>query len=67
MSSPVTEPIIPDTFTLDSSGILQLANCRTTAGLLTGKKFIFAFHGQAVGPFGTVAIGKDTHLLPDED
>jgi hypothetical protein len=36
-------PIIPDTFALDASGFLQLSNCRTSSGLLSGKKFIFAF------------------------
>jgi hypothetical protein len=58
-------PIIPDTFTLDSSGHLQLTNCRTSSGILSGKKFVFAFHAEAVGPFGTTAAGKYTNLLPD--
>jgi len=60
-------PIIPPTFTLDSSGLLQLSNCRTSSGPLKGKKFIFAYHAEAVGPFGTVAAGKYTNLLPESD
>jgi hypothetical protein len=60
-------PIIPDTFALDASGFLQLSNCRTSSGLLSGKKFIFAFHAEAVGPFGTVAAGKYTHIVPSPD
>jgi hypothetical protein len=56
-------PIIPDTFTLNSSGFLQFSNCRLATGPITGKRFIFAFHGQTVGPFGTVAIGKYTNLF----
>lgn len=58
-------PIIPDTFTLDRSGFLELTNFRTSSGPLSGKKFVFAFHAQGVGPFGTVAAGKYTSLLPE--
>jgi hypothetical protein len=61
------DPIIPSTFTLDSSGILEMTNFRTSSGPLTGKKFVFAFHAEAVGPFGTVAAGKYTNLLPPQD
>jgi hypothetical protein len=56
-------PIIPDTLTLSSSGFLQFSNCRLATGPIIGKRFIFAFHGQSVGPFGTVAIGKYTNLF----
>jgi hypothetical protein len=58
-------PLIPDTVTPDSSGFLEFSNCRTSKGILSGKKFVFAFHGQGVGPFGTVAAGKYTNLLVD--
>lgn len=58
-------PIIPDTFALDRSGFLELTNLRTSSGPLSGKKFVFAFHAQGIGPFGTVAAGKYTSLLPE--
>jgi hypothetical protein len=51
-----------------TSGLLELTNCTalssdpTESGLLdlgdNDDQFIFAFHGQAVGPFGTVVKGK---------
>lgn len=59
------DPIIPDTFALESSGFLHLSNCQAKGVPLSGKKFIFAFHAEAVGPFGTVAAGKYTNLLPE--
>ena len=58
------DPIIPPTFALNSSGFLEMSNCRTSSGPLSGKRFIFAFHAEAVGPFGTVVAGKYTNLLP---
>ena len=58
-------PIIPDTFTLDTSGFLQMNRCETSSGPLSGTRFIFAFHAQGLGPFGTVASGKYTRILPD--
>jgi len=55
-------PIIPPTFNLTSSGYVHFRNCRTSKGILGSKKFIFAFHTQAVGPFGTVVSGKYTNI-----
>ncbi len=60
-------PIIPSSFALNSSGFLHMSNCRTSSGPLTGKRFLFAFHAQAVGPYGTVAAAKYTKLVPDDD
>jgi hypothetical protein len=42
-----------------------MTNFRTSSGPLSGKKFVFAFHAEAVGPFGTVAAGQYTNLLLD--
>lgn len=59
--------IIPDTFDLSTSGFLRFSNCRTSNGaLLSGKRFVFAFHAEAVGPFGTVVAGKYTDLLGED-
>jgi hypothetical protein len=62
--------LIPPTTAVNSSGLLQLTNCtvadpegstdRTSIGESSQTQFIFAFHGQAVGPFGTIANGKYT-------
>jgi hypothetical protein len=62
--------LIPPTTAVNSSGLLQLTNCtvqdpegttdRTSIGESSQTQFIFAFHGQAVGPFGTIATGKYT-------
>lgn len=58
-------PIIPDTFSLETSGFLQMNHCATSSGPLSGTRFIFAFHAQGLGPFGTVVAGKYTRILPD--
>jgi hypothetical protein len=64
--------LIPPTTSINSSGLLQLTNCEvadpagdtdfTSIGEPASDvvQFIFAFHGQAVGPFGTIANGKYT-------
>ena len=61
--------LIPPTTAVNSSGLLELTNCTvddpeatpgTSIGESSQTQFIFAFHGQAVGPFGTVANGKYT-------
>lgn len=61
--------LIPPTTAINSSGLLQLTNCTvddpdavpgTSIGESSQTQFIFAFHGQAVGPFGTIANGKYT-------
>jgi hypothetical protein len=62
--------LIPPTTAVNSSGLLQLTNCVvadpagdtdfTSIGESSFPQFILAFHGQAVGPFGTIANGKYT-------
>jgi hypothetical protein len=62
--------LIPPTTSVNSSGLLQLTNCVvadpegatdfTSIGESSQTQFIFAFHRQAVGPFGTIANGKYT-------
>jgi len=59
-----TAPLIPVTTAVTTSGFVHLRNCRTSKGILGNKKFVFAFHGQAVGPFGTLTSGKYTSSLP---
>jgi hypothetical protein len=54
------KPLIPPTLTLVSSGLIRLTNCVASSGRLDPGRFIFAFHGQAVGPFGAVVTGKYT-------
>lgn len=62
-------PLIPPTTAVNSSGLLEISNCsvidqanpgRTIIGDSSETQFIFAFHGQAVGPFGTSASIKYT-------
>jgi hypothetical protein len=64
-----TTALIPPTTAVNSSGLLQLTNCivndpiddpGTSIGDSSEPRFIFAFHGQAVGPFGTISNGKYT-------
>ena len=64
-----TTALIPPTTAINSSGLLQLTNCTvddpeatpgTSIGESSQTQFIFAFHGQAVGPFGTIDNGKYT-------
>lgn len=61
--------LIPPTTAIQSSGLLELTNCTvddpedsptTSIGESSQTQFLFVFHGQAVGPFGTVASGKYT-------
>jgi hypothetical protein len=62
--------LIPPTISATTSGLLELTNCTAlssdpeTSGLAdlgdNDDQFIFAFHGQAVGPFGAVVKGKYT-------
>jgi hypothetical protein len=64
--------IIPPSTTADTSGIVRLTNCRvgsdegdvpigdTTINAVDLTTFIFGFHGMAVGPFGTSAMGRYT-------
>lgn len=53
-------PIIPPTVNVVSSGLIHLSNCRTSRGALNPGQFVFAFHGQTVGPFGTLTRAKYT-------
>lgn len=65
-------PLIPPATVATSSGVLQLRSCRS--GTLDGTvtpvgegdlpQFLFAFHGQAVGPFGAAIGGKYTGVRP---
>lgn len=61
--------LIPPTTAIQSSGLLELTNCTvddpeatpgTSIGESSQTQFVFVFHGQAVGPFGTIAAGKYT-------
>jgi hypothetical protein len=65
--------IIPPALTITSSGFVHLTNCRVLNDLAENDpfvddiaesnldQFIFAFHGMAVGPFGTSISGKYTN------
>jgi hypothetical protein len=64
-----TTALIPPTTAVNSSGLLQLTNCTVDDpqdGIVSISEsnseglFLFAFHGQAVGPFGTISNGKYT-------
>jgi hypothetical protein len=62
---PADVPLIPPTVTPASSGFLRLTNCASAslagapAPLGTDRpQFLFAFHLQAVGPFGGAFSGK---------
>jgi hypothetical protein len=64
--------IIPDSVTADTSGFVRLTNCEvgsddgdvpigdTTVNGGDLTTFLFGFHGMAVGPYGTSAIGRYT-------
>ena len=64
--------IIPPSITADTSGFIRLTNCQvgsdegnvpigdTTINGIDVSTFLFGFHGMAVGPFGTSAIGRYT-------
>jgi hypothetical protein len=65
-------PIIPESIPAETSGIVRLTNCvvggddgnlpigDTTINGVDLTTFLFAYHGMAVGPFGTAAIGRYT-------
>jgi hypothetical protein len=55
--------IVPPTVAIVSSGLIHLTNCETSRGPLNQDQFLFAFHGQAVGPFGTSATAKYAQLI----
>ena len=59
--------VIPPTTVVDAPGFVQLTNCRIadSEGIVdtlgnVGDAFVFVYHGEAVGPFGTVVKGKYT-------
>jgi len=65
--------IIPASIPADTSGFVRLTNCvvgddtdgilpigDTTIATRSLQTFLFAFHGQAVGPFGTLTAGQYT-------
>jgi hypothetical protein len=66
IAGPDEVALIPPSTAATSAGIIHLQNCRS--GNLDGttdrvgegdfQQFLFAFHGQAVGPFGAAINGK---------
>jgi hypothetical protein len=65
------DPIIPSFVAADTAGFVRLTNCTVggssgDTGIANGAgpddldSFIFAFHGMAVGPFGTAVSVKYT-------
>ncbi len=64
--------IIPGSIPADTSGFVRLTNCQvgsdegnlplgdTTINGVDVSTFLFGFHGMAVGPFGTSALGRYT-------
>ena len=64
--------VIPRSVVAESSGFVRLSNCRvggdegdvplgeTTINGVDVSTFVFAFHGMAVGPYGTSTMGKYT-------
>ena len=63
-------PIIPANTTIDAPGFVRLSNCvsRDSEGqsgpLIEAdiEQFLFAVHGQAIGPFGAAVYGKYSSL-----
>jgi hypothetical protein len=61
------DPIIPASIPAETSGFVRLTNCKV--GSADGDidiadsdpvSFLFAYHGMAVGPFGTAVMGRYT-------
>ena len=64
--------IIPASIPAETSGFVRLTNCQvgsddgnipigdTTVNGIDLSTFLFAYHGMAVGPFGTSALGRYT-------
>jgi hypothetical protein len=66
-SNGVDASIIPPNTTIDAPGFIRLRNCETVTpdGVLDDlgadfEQFLFAVHGQAIGPFGAAIHGKYT-------
>jgi len=63
-------PLIPPSSAVTSPGFIQLRNCRSgnfdgsadVIGQGDFQHFIFAFHGQAIGPFGAAMSGTYTRM-----
>ena len=64
--------IIPPATTITTSGFLHMTNCIAATSDPTAdpdllgadfEQFLFAFHGMAVGPFGTSVMGRYTSSL----
>ncbi len=61
-------PLIPPSSAVTSPGFVELRNCRSAnvdgfaelIGQGDFQQFIFAFHGQAIGPFGAAMSGTYT-------
>ena len=67
IGAPSLSTIAPPTATLASAGFLRLASCRTASDLGVAPlgegqvpQYLFAFHGQAIGPFGVTVAAKYT-------
>jgi len=64
--------LLPPGATLGSAGFVELRNCVTAAegggtaplGTDAFEQFLVALHGQAVGPFGVVIVGKYSSFSP---
>lgn len=70
VADPDEVPLIPPSSAVTSPGVVELRNCRS--GNVDGsadrigegefQQFVFAFHGQAIGPFGVAMSGKYTRV-----
>ena len=65
LQSDADDPLIPDSVTADTSGIVELRSCQTAlsdglAGPLGTERpqWLLAFHLQMLGPFGTAVMGS---------
>jgi hypothetical protein len=66
VANPGDTPLVPPTTAATSGGFVTLRNCRSgnfdgsTGNVGEGdfEQFLFAFHGQALGPFGAAVAAK---------
>lgn len=72
LAGPAGAALLPPGLVLGSAGFVELRNCVTAAegggsaplGTDGFEQFLVALHGQTVGPFGVVIVGKYSHLAP---
>ncbi|HEY2385675.1 MAG TPA: hypothetical protein VGK30_01835 [Candidatus Binatia bacterium] len=72
LAGPDGTALLPSGVMLDSAGFVELRNCFTAAegggtapiGRDAFEQFLVALHGQAVGPFGVVIVGKYSRFSP---